>query len=387
MAMNTQENMTNDPLETAAYDQSFVTLNRGDVIKGKVVRIESDGVLVDIGGKTEGVIPKNELSHKPVADIHTIVKVGDEIDVFVLDEDAEGAPKLSKKRADLEKTWIKIKEAHKAGTNLEGTVIEQVKGGLVVDLGVRGFIPASHIGKRGVKLEDLIGESLPLRVLEIDSRKGRVVLSHRAAVEEETKKSKSAFWSDIYEGQPRTGTVARITHFGAFVDLGGIDGLVHLSELSWKKIKHPGDALSVGDRIDVVVLGFDKEKERVSLSYRRAQPDPWTLLPENLKEGAIVSGSISKIAKRYVFVEVAPGIEGLIPIFELSEKNVNAGDVVRVKILEIKPDLRRMLLSTKQSEEAAERENYRSYIQAQEEKPMTIKDLLGDKLVHRDAPG
>jgi len=382
--MSTEEKQE---MEASFYDQSFVTLKRGDVVKGKVAQIESDGVLVDVGGKTEGFIPKEELSHRPVTDIKTLVTLGEEIDVFVLNEDDEGVPRLSKKRADLEKTWIKIKEAHQQNVNVQGTVVEQVKGGLVVDLGVRGFIPASHIGRRGVKLEDLIGEILPLRILEIDSHKGRVVLSHRIAIEDDTKKNKSALWNDLYEGQPRNGTVMRITNFGVFVDLGGVDGLIHLSELSWKKIKHPGDVLKVGDQVDVVVLGFDKEKERVSLSYRRAQPDPWTMLPENFKEGAIVSGTVSKIAKRYVFVEVFPGIEGLIPLFELSEKSVadpskvvNLGDVVQVKILEIKPDLRRMLLSMKQSDEASQQENYRDYINSQEEKPMTIKDLLGNKL-------
>jgi len=373
--------------ESELYDQSFVTLKRGDVLKGKVARIESDGVLVDVGGKTEGFIPKNELSHKPVLDPHTLVNIGEEIDVFVLSEDEEGIPQLSKKRADLEKVWLKIKEAFEQKINVQGTVMEQVKGGLVVDLGVRGFIPASHVGRRGMKLEDLIGESLPLRILEIDAHKGRVVLSHRIAIEEETKKNKSAFWGDLYEGQPRHGTVVRITNFGAFVDLGGMDGLIHLSELSWKQIKHPSDVLSVGDKIDVVVLGFDREKERVSLSYRRAQPDPWTLLPENFKEGAIVSGTVSKLAKRYVFVEIFTGIEGLIPLFELSEKNVadptkvvHLGDVVQVKILEIKPDLRRILLSMRQSDEAAQQENYREYLENQDEKPMTLKELLGNQL-------
>lgn len=378
--------MKEEKMDLLPYEETFVQIKRGDLIKGKVVRIESGGILVDIGGKTEGVLPLEELSHKEITDPGSVVRMGDEIDVLVIKtEDENGTIQVSKKRADLEKTWIHIREALKSGEILHGTIIEQVKGGLVVDLGVRGFIPASHMRKHYVKnLEDYIGESLPLKVLELDAHRGRVVLSYRLASEELASKTKHSFWEDVYVGQLRTGQVARLAPFGAFVDLGGVDGLIHLSELSWKRIKHPSEIVKVADQVEVTVLGFDKEKERVSLSLRRAQPDPWTQLPEEWKPGAVLEGTISKIANRYVFVEVCPGVEGLIPRQEWSreKRSANEGEKCRVKIVEIKPEARRMLFSLKIEDPSnlVEQEDYRNYLQSQEDRPLILQDLIGDQL-------
>lgn len=381
-------------MEQTLYEKTFVDVKPGDVIKGKVVQIESSAVLVDIGGKTEGIISLEELSYKPVEDPKTVVSVGDEVEVFVLKSDDDGAIRLSRKRAELEKTWIRIKEAKEAGTPIQGTVVEQVKGGLVVDLGVRGFIPASHMGSGkfpAKNLDDFIGETLPLRVLDIDQQRGRVVLSYRQAVEEDVKKKRENFWKAIYQGEFRKGRVARFANFGAFIDLGGVDGLVHLSELSWKRVKHPSEVLKIGDSVEVMVLGFDQEKERVSLSLRRALPDPWTQLPDTFKVGAYVDGTITRTAKRYAFVEVFPGVEGLIPVSEIStdKKNADAseqvkeGEKVKARIVELKPEARRLVLSLKEpsaTRGGGDEDDYRHYLKTQEDRPLTLKDILGEKL-------
>lgn len=380
--METQE----EKIETGAYEKTFINFNPGEVIKGKVVQIDANQILVDIGGKTEGVIPLEEISFRSNLNPKDLVKIGDEIEVFVLKTgDEEGGLVLSRKRAELEKAWLRIKEAKETGKIIHGLVVEKVKGGLVVDLGLRGFIPISHAGKgrqAPKNLEDYIGETLPLKVLDMDEQKRRVVLSHREAAEEERKARKDTFWKQIYPGEFRTGSVVRIVPFGAFVDLGGVDGLVHLSELSWRRVKHPSDVVKIGDKVEVVVLGFEPEKERVSLSLRKALPDPWTQLPEEYKVGGVVSGTISRIAKKYVFVEVLPGVEGLIPLSELSHERVldpaevvKEGEQVKVKILDIQPDLRKMLLSKKEVSE-----DYGYYLNSQEDRPLTVKDILGDKL-------
>jgi ribosomal protein S1 len=375
-------NHENQSVETALYEKTFVTAKPGDVLKGKVVQIQSDAVFVDIGGKTEGIVPFDELSYKPFEHPEQVVRVGDEIDVYVLREDEEGIVRLSKKRADLEKTWIRIRQAKEKGDVLYGTVVEQVKGGLVVDLGVRGFIPASHmgLGKHAPKnLEDYIGETLPLKVLEVDQQKGRVVLSYRSAKEEDYKKKKEEFWNSVYPGEFRKGTVARFANFGAFVDLGGVDGLIHLSELSWKRVKHPSEVLSIGDVVEVLVLGVDREKERVSLSLRRALPDPWLQIPDTFKVGALVEGSVVRIAKRYAFVEVFPGMEALLPLNKETVEKVKEGEKIKARIAEFVPEARRMVLSLKDADGASE-EDYRRYLNAEADRPLTLKDILGDKL-------
>lgn len=342
----------------AAQDAMDEAFKPGQLLTGKVVRIDSEGVLVDVGYKTEGVIPLHQLSHRKDVNPEEVVKVGEQVDVSVTRvEGAEGTLILSKKRADLESAWFRVIKAQESGEILTATCTEQVKGGLIVDLGLRGFVPASHVDLRPVHdLSDYVGESLELKVLEIDKPRRKVVLSRKKALEELRGKMRENTMKALDEGQIVSGTVARLTNFGAFINLGGADGLVHISELSWKRIKHPSEVVRVGEQVDVRVLSVSPEKDRISLSLRQARPDPWTTAVESLKVNDVVGGKVSKLAKNYVFVEIADGVEGLVPISELADfritkpnEHFKPDQEVKVKVLEIKPDSRRILLSIRQA--------------------------------------
>lgn len=351
----TMESMESLMAQQDAMDEAF---KPGQLLSGKVVRIDSEGVLVDVGYKTEGVIPLHQLSHRKDVNPEEIVKVGEVVDVTVTRvEGAEGTLILSKKRADLEGAWIRVIKAQETGEILTATCTEQVKGGLIVDLGLRGFVPASHVDMRPVHdLSDYVGESLELKVLEIDKPRRKVVLSRKKALEELRGKMRENTMKQLDEGSIVTGTVARLTNFGAFINLGGADGLVHISELSWKRIKHPSEVVRVGEKVEVRVLSISPEKDRISLSLRQARPDPWTTAVESMKVNDIVPGKVSKLAKNYVFVEVAEGVEGLVPISELADFRVSKpaehfkpDQEVKVKVLEIRPESRRILLSIRQA--------------------------------------
>ncbi|MBI2263928.1 MAG: 30S ribosomal protein S1 [Armatimonadetes bacterium] len=342
-------------------DASMKKFQYGEVVKGTVVRVDSDGVLVDIGGKTEGIIPLQELSHKTVSDPATIVAEGQEIDVLVVKfEDRDGNLILSKRRADMESAWRRIVNAHKTGEILTATVIDQVKGGLIVDLGVQGFLPASHVDTRPPRnLDDFVGEALRFRIIELDRNKRKVILSRKVVMEEEREKQKHSVFSELYEGQIREGTVARFTNFGAFINLGGIDGLIHLSELAWNRVNHPSEVMKLGEKVQVLILKIDKDRERVSLSLRQARMDPWMEVETRFRIGDIVNGEITKIVKNYAFARVSDGVEGLIPANELSETRVKSpsdvvslGQKVKVKVLDVRVPERRMLLSLKEAEES-----------------------------------
>lgn len=374
-----------------AYEESFKTLKPGQLLTGRVVRIDSEGVLVDVGYKTEGLIPVSQLSHRRDVNPEEIVSVGDTVDVSVTRVDeAEGTLLLSKKRADLESAWIRVLKAHEQNEILTATCTEQVKGGLIVDLGLRGFVPASHVDLRPVHdLSDYVGESLDLKVLEIDRGRRKVVLSRKNALADERSKMKERTLQDLEEGQIINGTVARLTNFGAFVNLGGVDGLVHISELAWKRIKHPSDVVRVGEKVDVRVLSVNHEKERISLSLKQARPDPWMTIAENLKVGDIVPGRVSKMAKNYVFVEIADGVEGLVPVNELSEYRVNKpqdlfkpDQEVQVKVLEVKADARRILLSIRQANPNAEPPREHHSHRGGDSSGFTIGDRLSAQLGH-----
>ena len=371
------------------YEKSFQSLECGSVIKGKVMKVDSEGVLVDIGGKSDGFIPSGEISQTLLSDHTQGVQVGEEIDVVVLESgNEEKGVVLSKKRADLEKSFQRLKTAYETGEIVHATVVERVKGGLVVDLGIRGFIPGSHVGRRPVRnLDDFLGELLPLKVIEIDSAKHKVVLSHRQALEETETRSKELFWKNVHEGQVCKGRVARITNFGAFVDLGGIDGLIHLSELSWGRIKHPSDVISIGQEVTVLVLRLEKEKGKISLSLRSTQTDPWENIPEKCQEGAIITGRVTKIAKNFVFVEVAAGIEGLVSISELDIKRVvnpsavvKEDEEIKVKVIEILQNERRMTLSRRQALTDQETKEVSNFLTKQSLHATTIGELVGKSL-------
>lgn len=371
------------------YEQSFQTLERGTLIKGRVMKIDPEGVLVDIGAKSDGFIPSGEISQTLLSDHTQGIQIGEEIDVVVIDAGQEDkGVVLSKKRADLEKSFQRLKEACETGETVHATVIEKVKGGLVVDLGVRGFIPGSHVGLRPVRnLEDFLGESFPLKVIEVDPVRRKVVLSHRMALEEIEKKAKAVFWNNVKEGQVCKGKIVRITNFGAFVDLGGVDGLIHLSELSWKRVKHPSEVVKIGQEVDVLIIRLDSDKGKVSLSLRSTQGDPWDNLPGNIKEGGVISGRVSKIAKNFVFVEVTDNVEGLIPISELDNKRVaNPSDVVKegaeikVKVIEILANERRMILSRRQALADEDTKEVSTYLKQQASSNFTIGELVGKSL-------
>lgn len=373
------------------YEKSFVSIKRGSYLTGKVVKLDETGVYVDIGYKQEGFIPINQLTHKRILHPDEILKLGEEIPVVVLkvENDLEGELILSKKRADLETAWRNITKAHEEGLIVTATVVESVKGGLLVDMGLRGFIPASQVDVRPVKdLSDFVGEALRLRVIELDKARRKVVLSRKKVLEEERVRMKEDTLGSLYEGQIISGKVARITNFGAFVNLGGVDGLVHISELAWKRIKHPSEVVKVNQEVDVMILKVDKKRERISLSLRQAMPDPWSLIEEEMKPGDIIKGLVTKIAKKYVFVEIKDGVEGVIPFHELSDGKlvkpnelVSENQEISVRVLEIKVDARRILLSLRQVEGRSELEpEEKARYATSQPSGATIGDILKAKL-------
>ncbi len=383
------ENVSMDTHES--YEKSFKTIRVGDYLKGKVVKITDTDVYVDIGYKQEGRIPLEELSYKKVSHPKDVVKVGDEIYVIVRKtdgDDLEGEVILSKKIADRETAWRKVVEAYEKGEVITATVVEAVKGGLLVDLGHRGFVPASQVDLRPVKdLEEFVGEALKLKVIEIDNNRRKVVLSRKKVLEEERIRQKEKTLNSLSEGQIVQGTVARLTNFGAFINLGGVDGLVHISEIAWKRIKHPSEVLNIGDKVDVMVLKVDREQERISLSRRQALPDPWLTIDESIKVNSIIKGKVTKIAKKYVFVEVAEGVEGVIPISELSdERNIKPSDVVKVgeevevKVLELDKDARRMVLSLKQAKDGGDSDISTYSSRSEKAETATIGEILKAKM-------
>ena len=293
-----------------------------------------------------------------------------------------------KKQADLESAWIRINEAYEKGETVTATCTEQVKGGLIVDLGLRGFVPASHVDTRPVAdLSDYVGELLNLKVLEIERGRRKVVLSRKKALEEERNRLKEKTLGELEPGQIVSGEVARLTNFGAFINLGGVDGLVHISELSWKRIKHPSEVVRVREQVEVRVLSVDRNRERISLSLKQARPDPWTDLISNLSLGDIVDGRVTKLAKNYVFVEIAEGVEGLVPLSELSEfrvmkpsEVVKADQPVKVRVIDVKPDQRRITLSIRQAQPASAGLGGSSTGGASSSGGFTIGDRLPDSL-------
>ena len=344
----------------AAVDQTIKYFNDGDIVEGTVVKVDNDEVLLDIGYKTEGVIPSRELSIKHDVDPDDVVEVGDRIDALVLTkEDKEGRLLLSKKRAQYERAWGTIEDLKEKDEPVTGTVIEVVKGGLIVDIGLRGFLPASLVEMRRVRdLEPYIGQQLESKIIELDKNRNNVVLSRRAFLEQTQSEVRSEFLHDLQKGQVRKGVVSSIVNFGAFVDLGGVDGLVHVSELSWKHIDHPNEVVTVGDEVTVEVLDVDLDRERVSLSLKATQEDPWRVFARTHAVGQIVPGKVTKLVPFGAFVRVEEGIEGLVHISELAQRHievpdqvVSVGEQIMVKVIDIDLERRRISLSLKQADE------------------------------------
>jgi small subunit ribosomal protein S1 len=337
----------------------MVSFDEGDVVNGKVVRIDKDEVLVDIGYKAEGVIPSNELSIRKSVNPAEEVELGEEVDALVLTkEDAEGRLILSKKRARFEKAWRRIEVAADSGEPVEGSVIEVVKGGLILDLGVRGFLPASLVDIRRVhNLDEFMGQTLECKVIELNRSRNNVVLSRRAVLEEERKEVREQILGRLEPGQVVEGKISNIVDFGAFVDLDGIDGLIHISELSWSHVNHPSEVVAIGDTVRIKVLDIDRDRQRISLGLKQTQEDPWQRVISTHRPGDVLEGTVTKVVAFGAFVEILPGVEGLVHISELADHHVeNPSEVVEpgaklnVKILEIDEDRRRLSLSIKRVE-------------------------------------
>ena len=341
------------------YAATMVSFDEGDVVNGKVVRIDKDEVLVDIGYKAEGVIPSNELSIRKSVDPNEEVELGEEVDALVLTkEDTEGRLILSKKRARFEKAWRKIEVAADSGEPVEGSVIEVVKGGLILDLGVRGFLPASLVDIRRVhNLDEFMGQTLECKVIELNRSRNNVVLSRRAVLEEERKEVREQILGRLEPGQVVEGKISNIVDFGAFVDLDGIDGLIHISELSWSHVNHPSEVVAIGDTVRIKVLDIDRDRQRISLGLKQTQEDPWQRVISTHRPGDVLEGQVTKVVAFGAFVEILPGVEGLVHISELADHHVeNPSEVVEpgtslnVKILEIDEERRRLSLSIKRVE-------------------------------------
>src|SRR6202045_985807 len=344
----------------AAIDLTIKYFNDGDIVEGTVVKVDRDEVLLDIGYKTEGVIPSRELSIKHDVDPNEVVTVGDHVEALVLQkEDKEGRLILSKKRAQYERGWATIEKIKDEDGIVTGTVIEVVKGGLIIDIGLRGFLPASLVEMRRVRdLQPYVGKELEAKIIELDKNRNNVVLSRRAWLEQTQSEVRSEFLNQLQKGQVRKGVVSSIVNFGAFVDLGGVDGLVHVSELSWKHIDHPNEVVEVGQEVTVEVLDVDMDRERVSLSLKATQEDPWRHFARTHAIGQIVPGKVTKLVPFGAFVRVEEGIEGLVHISELAERHVEVpdqvvavGDDAMVKVIDIDLERRRISLSLKQANE------------------------------------
>jgi len=342
------------------YAATMVSFEEGDVVKGHVVRIDKDEVLVDIGYKSEGVIPSHELSIRKSVNPADEVELGEEVDALVLTkEDNEGRLVLSKKRARFEKAWRRIEAAAESGEPVEGNVIEVVKGGLILDLGVRGFLPASLVDIRRVhNLEEFTGQTLECKVIELNRSRNNVVLSRRAVLEEERKEVREQILGRLEAGQVVEGKISNIVDFGAFVDLDGIDGLIHISELSWSHVNHPSEVVAIGDTVRIKVLDIDRDRQRISLGLKQTQEDPWQRVISAHRPGDVLEGSVTKVVAFGAFVEILPGVEGLVHISELADHHVESpsevvepGTKLNVKILEIDEERRRLSLSIKQVEE------------------------------------
>jgi len=341
-----------------AYAATMVSVEDGQLVEGKVVKVDRDEVLLDIGYKAEGVIPSRELSIRNDVDPSEIVSLGEKLEALVLTkEDKDGRLILSKKRAQYERAWGNIEKIKEEEGVVKGPVIEVVKGGLIVDIGLRGFLPASLVELRRVRdLQPYVGQELEAKIIELDKNRNNVVLSRRAWLEETQKEQREEFLDNLKPGERRRGVVSSVVNFGAFVDLGGMDGLVHVSELSWKHVDHPSSVVSVGDEIDIEVLEVDLDRERISLSLKATQQDPWQEFAGGHRVGELVYGRITKLVPFGAFVQVGESIEGLVHISEMSahhvelpEQVVTPGEELWVKIIDINLQRRQINLSIKQT--------------------------------------
>ena len=372
--------------EAVDLSDAIPTLLERQIVQGTVVRVDTEGVLVDVGAKSEGLIPPKELMRQ--GDEPEAVAVGDRIDVMVMRVDGEeGNIILSKKRADFVRAWERVTEAQQAGRVLHAMVVDKVKGGLVVDLGLRGFVPGSHVDlsqAKGRRFEWFVGQSIPLKVIEVDRGKGRVILSHRLAVEDERRSRRSEVFTTLQEGVVVEGTVKRITDFGAFIDLGGIDGLLPISEMAWTYIRHPSEVVRRNQHLRVQVLRVDREGGKISLGLKQILEDPWSDVAERYHGGDVVKGKVVRIVPSGAFVRLRD-LDAFMPISEIAEKRVakvedaiEVGQTLDVMVTEIRPDERRMLVSLRRVAREAERKRVKEFLRGQEDEGrITIGDAVG----------
>jgi small subunit ribosomal protein S1 len=372
-----------------AIDGTMVEVEDGQLVTGTIVKIDKDEVLLDIGYKSEGVIPSRELSIRNDVDPNEIVSLGEKVEALVLQkEDKEGRLVLSKKRAQYERAWGTIERLKEEDGVVEGPVIEVVKGGLIVDIGLRGFLPASLVELRRVRdLQPYVGQRVQAKIIELDKNRNNVVLSRRAHLEETQKESRDSFLNNLKVGEVREGVVSSVVSFGAFVDLGGMDGLIHVSELSWKHVDHPGSVVAVGDPVTVQVLDVDMSRERISLSLKATQQDPWQEFASTHEVGQLVYGRVTKLVQFGAFVQVGDGIEGLVHISEMSTHHVDSpdqvvtpGEELWVKIIDLDLARRRISLSIKQAAEGGElAEEYREHFEVDEHGNWASGDTVAER--------
>ena len=348
-AMNALESDFND-----GSDGGFKKLNKGDRVEATVIQVDKDRLFVNLGTKSEGIVPIAELGEGNIESAKDLYSVGDKIQVVVIrPEGAEGNAIVSKKRADFEEAWDRIEEALKTGETLAATVVDRVKGGLSVDVGVRGFVPATHVGNGKLRnIEKYVGQSLPLKVIEIDRERRKVVLSNRLAEEESRASAKDEIFKSVAPGDRLTGTVRRLTDYGAFVDLGGVDGLLHISEMSWMRINHPKEMFKEGQKIEVMVLRLDPGNGKISLGHRQVLPDPWNLIKQNYNVNQKLTVIIGRLVQSGAFIKLPEGAEAFLPLSEMSyrrvkrpEEIVTEGQEIEVQIIDLRTDERRMVLS------------------------------------------
>ena len=340
--------------EDSNLPQNKSLISKGERIEARVIQVENDRVFVDLGTKAEGIVPLSELAFENLETAVGHVKPGDTFEVIVLKTNsAEGNPVVSKRRADFDVQWQKILDSFAEGTMFEANVVERVKGGLVVDIGVRGFVPATHVGSGKLRnIEKYVGNTLNVKIIEVDKERKKVVLSNRAAEEERRDEIKGEMFSKIKAGDVVEGVVRRLTDYGAFVDLGGIDGLLHISEMSWVRIDHPKEVLKDGDEIKVMVLRLDENNGRISLGLRQVLPDPWKTVRENYKQGQRIKTSVTRMVPSGAFVRLPEGVEAFLPLSEISDKRLKKpqeeledGQEIEPVIIDLRPDDRRMVLS------------------------------------------
>ncbi|WP_288529122.1 30S ribosomal protein S1 [uncultured Secundilactobacillus sp.] len=407
------ENNSNENNDLLNALNSIDTVNVGDVVKGEVLAVDDDKqVIVGIEGTgVEGVVPQKELAAKPVDDIKDVVKVGDKLDLVVISKignDKEGGSYLlSVRRLEARKIWDDIQKEYEAGKTITAPVTQVVKGGLVVDAGVRGFVPASMASDHFVEdLNQFKGETLEFKIVEIEPSENRLILSHRAILETQKAAKREEIMATIKAGDVVEGTVARLTNFGAFVDLGGVDGLVHVSEIAYERVEKPSDVLKTGDKVKVKVLSVDPEKDRISLSIKQTLPEPWDGIEDKAPEGAVLEGTVKRLTSFGAFVEVFPGVEGLVHISQIAHEHIatpndvlKTGQKVQVKVLEVHPDAHRLALSIKALQEkpasseaapAPKTDSKPAQTQTSSDDDddagfITLGDIIGDQLKNNDS--